>query len=130
MRIYISEFHHKEIGSDVTFDEETTLKKSRRCQLEEVHEEDVPPRMVEAEYSPEIVASEDHDMLEPQEPPTMDIYRKRKNVWVIEIIQEVERYGAPEGSITTNKRSNPYSRYVALMCGLVDHEPTSYEEAT
>ena len=76
-RIYISGFHHIEISRDVTFDKEMALKKSRRCQLEEVHEEDVPPRIVEVEPSPEIVASEHHDMLEPQEPPTMDISRKR-----------------------------------------------------
>ena len=58
-------FHHIEISRDVTFDEETTLKKSRRCHLEEVHEEDVPPRKVEAGTSPKIVPSEYHDMLEP-----------------------------------------------------------------
>ena len=52
-----------EISMDVTFYKETTLKKSRRCQLEEVHEKDVPPRKVEVEPSPEIVALEDHDML-------------------------------------------------------------------
>ena len=63
--IYISRFHHIEISRDVTFDEETTLKKSIRCHLEEVHEEYVPPRMVEVEPSPEIVASEDNDMVEP-----------------------------------------------------------------
>ena len=45
-RIYISGFHHIEISRDVTFDEETNINKSRRCQLEEVHEEDVPPEMV------------------------------------------------------------------------------------
>ena len=60
------------------FYEEISLKKSRRCQLEEVLEEGVPARKVEVEPSPEIVALEDHDMLEPQEPTTMDIYRKRK----------------------------------------------------
>ena len=86
--------------------------------------------MVEAEPSPEIVASEDHDMLEPQEPPAMDISRKRKPAWVREIIQEAERYGAPEGSTRTSKRSKPYSSYVALMCDLVDQEPTNYEEVT
>ena len=59
-------------------------------------------------------------MLEPQEPPTMDISRKRKPAWVREIIQEAEIYGAPEGSSRTNKRSNPYSSYVALMCDLAD----------
>ena len=38
-------------------------------------------------------------------------------------------YGAPEGSTSTSKRSKPFSSYVALMCDLVDQEPTSYEEA-
>ena len=82
-----SGFHHIEISRDVSFDEGTPLKKYRRCQLEEVHEEDVPPRMVEVEPSPEIVTYEDHDMLEPWEHPTMDISQKRKPVWVREIIQ-------------------------------------------
>ena len=67
-------------------------------------------------------------MLEPQEPPTIDIYRNRKPAWVREIIQEAETYGAPEGSMRIRKISNPYSSYVALMCDLVDKEPTSYEE--
>ena len=44
--------------------------------------------MVEVEPSPEIVASEDHDMLEHQEHPTMDMSRKKKPAWVREIIQE------------------------------------------
>ena len=79
--------------------------------------------------SPEILALEDDGMLELQESPTMDISRKRKPAWVREIIQEAEIYGAPEGSTRTSKRSNPYSSYVALMCDLVDQEPTSYEEA-
>ena len=85
--------------------------------------------MVEVEPSHEIVAYEDHDILEPQESPTMDRYWKRKPSWVREIIQEVEKYGALEGSTRTSKRSNPFSNYVALMCDLVDQEPTSYEEA-
>ena len=59
----------------------------------------------------------------------MNISLKRKPAWVREIIQESEKYGAPEGSTRTSKRSNPYSSYIALMCDLVDQEPTSYEEA-
>jgi hypothetical protein len=44
-RIYIPGHRHIEISRDVTFDEEATLKKSRRCQLEEVCEEEpVNPR--------------------------------------------------------------------------------------
>ena len=66
----------------MTIDEESALKKSRSCHLEEVHEEDVLPRKVEPEPSPEIVASKYHDMLEPQEPPPMDIHQKIKPDWV------------------------------------------------
>ena len=59
-------------------------------------------------------------MLEPQEPPTMDISQKRKSAWVREIIQEEEKYGSPEGSTIISKRSNPFSGYVSLMCDIVD----------
>ena len=49
-RVYILDHHHIEINRDVTFDEDATLKKSRRCQLEEVYEEEpVIPRTVERE---------------------------------------------------------------------------------
>ena len=58
----------------------------------------------------------------------MDISQKRKPAWVREIIQEVEKYGALEGSTRTRKRSKPFSNYVALMCDIVDQEATSYDE--
>ena len=66
--------------------------------------------------------------MEPQDPPTMDIYQKRKLAWVRENIQEVEKYGSTEGSTRKSKRSNPFSSYVALMCDIIDQEPISYEE--
>jgi hypothetical protein len=48
-RIYIAGHHHIDITRDVTFDEDATLKKSRRCQLEEVYEEElVIPRIAES----------------------------------------------------------------------------------
>ena len=40
-----------------------------------------------------------------------------------------EIWSGPKGSTRTSKISKPYSSYVALMCDLVDQEPTSYEEA-
>ena len=79
-----------EISRDVIFDEEATLKRSRKCQHEEVYEEDVPPRNVEVAPSHEDETLEDHDMLEPQEPPTMNMSRKRKSAWAREIIQEAD----------------------------------------
>jgi hypothetical protein len=72
-RIYIPGHHHIEISRDVTFDEDATLKKSRRCQLEEVYEDElVAPRVVEsvrevpiiAEPVREVVTSPDEEILE------------------------------------------------------------------
>ena len=85
-RIYIPRFNHMEINRDVTFDEETALKRSIKCQHEEVYEEDAPPRNVEATFLLEGEALEDHDMTEPQ-PPMMEISRKRNPTWAREIIK-------------------------------------------
>ena len=68
-------------------------------------------------------------MLEPQEPPHMNISHKRKPVWAREIIQEAERYGAPEGSTRQSKKPKSFPSYVALMCDLVDKNPTCFEAA-
>jgi hypothetical protein len=98
----------------VTFDEDTTLKKSRRCQLEELYEEEpVAPRVAElvrevprvAEPVREVVTSpdeeilEDHNIVEFQEPPQMTISHKRKPAWARELIQYGEKYGLPEGTM-------------------------------
>ena len=54
---------------------------------------------------------------------------KEKPAWEREIIQEAERYGSPEGSMRISKNPKTFSNYVALMCDLVDQEPTNFEEA-
>ena len=59
----------------------------------------------------------------------MNLSRKTNPACVREIIQETEKYGALEGSTRVSKRSEPFSSYVALICDIVDQEPTSYEEA-
>jgi hypothetical protein len=80
--IYIPSHRHIEISRDVTFDEYAMLKKSRRCQLEEVYEEEpIIPRTTVREVpraaklvrevitSPDVEIIEYHDILEVQEPP-------------------------------------------------------------
>jgi hypothetical protein len=143
-RIYIPGHRHIEISKDVTFDEEAALKKSRRCQLEKVYEEEpVNPRTTKfvrevpkaAEPVREVVTSPDeetpeyHDITEVQEPPQMTFSHKKKNVWARELIQDGEKYGVPEGTTRQVKRPKPFSSYTALMCNLLDEEPTYFEEA-
>ena len=57
-------------------------------------------------------------------------YHKRKPTWVREEILDAERYGTPEGIHRESKRPRPYSSYVALLCDIIDKEPSNYEEAT
>jgi hypothetical protein len=133
-RIYIPGHRHIEISRNVTFDEDTALKKSRRCQLEEVYEEEpVIPRTVqpvrEVVTSPNEELLEDHDMMEVQEPPQMTILHKRKPAWARELIQNGEKYGDPQGTTRQVKRPKPFSSYMALMCDLLEEEPTYFEEA-
>ena len=64
-------------------------------------------------------------MVEPQEPietPLETISTRKIPSWACDIIQQIERYGAPEGI----KRLRLHSSYVALMCNLVDEEPTFF----
>jgi hypothetical protein len=141
-RVYIPGHHHIEIRMDVTFDDDATLKKSRRCQLEEVYEEElVAPRVAvrkvpriaepvrEVITSPDEEILEDHDIVEFQEPPQMTISHKRKPSWARELIQDGEKYGDLEGTTRQVKRPKPFSSYMALMCDLLEKEPTCFEEA-
>jgi hypothetical protein len=79
--------------------------------------------------SPNEELLEDHDMIEVQEPPQMTILHKRKLAWARELIQDGEKYGVPQGTTRQVKRPKPFSSYTALMCDLLEEEPTFFEEA-
>ena len=72
-------------------------------------------------------------MTEPQEPVETFLEKdshKRKPTWARELLREVERYGALEGIQREIKRKNSYNIYVALLCEIIDREPSTYEEDT
>jgi hypothetical protein len=70
-----------------------------------------------------------HDMIESQEPPQMTISHKRKPAWARELIQDGEKYGSQEGTMRQIKKPKTFSSYMALMCDLIEKEPTCFEEA-
>ena len=75
----------------------------------------------------------DHNMVEPQELVETILEKdshKRRPSWAQELIREVESYGAPELIHRERKRENPSYSYVALLCDIIDREPSTYEEAT
>jgi hypothetical protein len=128
-RIHIPGYHHIEISRDVTFDEDASPKISRKFHLEEVYEQEpVAPRVAEpvkeVTVTPDDDILEDHDMIESQEPPQMTISHKRKPTWAREFIQDAEKYGSPEGTTRQSKKPKSFSNYMALMCDLIEKDPT------
>jgi U3 small nucleolar RNA-associated protein 14 len=79
--------------------------------------------------SPDEETLEDHDTAKVQEPPQMTFSHKRKHAWARELIQDGEKCGVPEGTTRQVKIPKPFSSYTALMCNLLDEEPTCFEEA-
>jgi hypothetical protein len=59
----------------------------------------------------------------------MKILHKRKTAWARELIQDGEKYGVPQGTTRQVKIPKPFSIYMALMCDLLEKEPTIFEEA-
>jgi hypothetical protein len=66
--------------------------------------------MREVITSPDDEILEDHDIIESQEPPQMTISHKRKPTWTRELIQDGEKYGAPEGTMRQVKKLKPFSQ--------------------
>jgi hypothetical protein len=54
----------------------------------------------------------------------MTISHKRKTSWARELIQDGDKYGAPKGTMRQRKNPKPFSSYMALMCDLIEKEPT------
>jgi hypothetical protein len=129
-RVYIPGHKQVEIRRDVTFDEDAAFNNSRKCCTDEDHDEEpIAPRVVDTrnDIVPEEHDIEDHDMAEPQR-PTYPPRGKKRPAWTREIIQDTEKYGAPEGTYRESKKPKPYSSYVALLSDIIDAEPTCYEE--
>ena len=111
----------------MTFDEDEAFNKSRRHRAKEVLEEEPKVPRATARDDEENYQV-DHDMTEPQIPINLpkEVSHKRKLAWARELIQDVERYGAPEGSLRENKRPRIYLSYVALLSEIIDAEPSSF----
>ena len=113
------------------FDEDSAYKKSRKRPITELEETEVP--RIQDTTMNEVTPEEDWEIEEPHEPidpPQENNPYKRKLAWVREAIQGAERYGDLEEMHRERKRTRSYSSgsYVALLCDIIDKEPSNYEE--
>ena len=112
----------------MTFDEDTTYNKSKKRPAEDPEEVETP--RIHDTTMHEETQEEDLEFEEPQrpvDPPLEKNPHKRKPTWVQELIQGAERYVALEENHRERKSSRSCSGYVALLCDLIDKEPSSYE---
>jgi hypothetical protein len=58
----------------------------------------------------------------------MMISHKGKPSWVRELIQDGEKNDSPEGTKRQVKKPKPFSSYMALMCDLIEKDPSCFEE--
>jgi hypothetical protein len=58
----------------------------------------------------------------------MMISHERKPSWERVLIQYGEKYGSLGGTMRQVKKPKPFSSYMALMCDLLEKEPTFFEE--
>ena len=131
-RIYFPGYKKIDISRDVTFDEDTAYNKSRKRPTEEPEEVEAEAPRIHDTTMNEEAQEEGRDFEEPQrhvDPPLEKNPHKRKPAWVRELIQGVERYGAPKENHRERKRTRSCTGYVALLCYFIDKEPYSYEEA-
>ena len=96
-RIYFPRFKKIDISRDVTFNEDSAYKKSRKRPFEDSEDTEVP--RIQDTTMNNTNQDEDREIEEPQEPvdpPQEKNPHKRKPAWVREAIQGEERYGALE----------------------------------
>ena len=78
--------------------------------------------------------SEEHDHHDMSKPhrliDSVKKTHKRRPNWEWDIILYVEKYGAPYMTSIERKSPRNYSSYVALLCDIIDANPSNYEEAT
>jgi hypothetical protein len=131
-KIYIPGHWHIETSKDVTFDEDAVFSRSRQNHSNEIHDEEpIAPKVADTDASDDVLL-EDHNIEEQQRPADSsreNNTKKRRQAWARQIIQDVEKYGAPDGPFRESKRPRPYSSYVALLSDIIDAKPTCYEEA-
>ena len=91
-RIYIPGYRQIEISRDVTFDEETNFRKSRKdMEVKEEHENPRPAEASKPVRNEEDQIPKDHDMTQPHRPEELFsemISHKIRHAWECKVIEE------------------------------------------
>ena len=112
-----------EICHDVTFDEDTSLRKVVNLpRFEEDHEE----RLGNQEEPKDETMPDVEGLMDPIDPPPS--IGKRPS-WLRDTLEDAEGHMAPKGDIRESKKLSRYQGYLAAMSTIVQFEPGSFEEA-
>lgn len=133
-RIYIPSQKQIEVSRDVTFEEDVAFRKSKGSCMEI---DDETPQDMDVDHAPEIqrettesdMSKDPIEPLDPTDGPRDIVVSRERPLWVRNTMQEAEQFAYPRGTFRESKRPQRFSGYVALMCNLIEIEPSSVEEA-
>jgi hypothetical protein len=64
----------------------------------------------------------------PYNPPQNDVAVTRKRpTWLCDTLQDAKGHATPNSTFRESKQPQSFSSYVALMCHIIDSEPSNYE---
>lgn len=137
-RIYILGQKHIKVNKDVKFEEDVAFRKSKGSCMEIDDENHETPQDMDIDHTPEIqresiepVANDDPiEPLDLTDGPRDIVVNRKRPLWARNTMQEAKQFATPRGTFRESKRPQRFSSYAALMCNLIETEPSSVEEAS
>ncbi|XP_059067683.1 uncharacterized protein LOC131858460 [Cryptomeria japonica] len=89
-------------------------------------------RYIERESSMFPEPIEHGDPFEPLDPtngPRDIAVSKKRPLWARSTLQEAEKFATPSGTFKKSKRPQKFSNYVAMMCNIIETEPSNTKNA-
>eukprot|EP00253_Pinus_taeda_P029075 PITA_29075 len=118
-----------EISHDVTFDEDSTLRKVRDLLIPRKDNNDDDPGKKDEPLSDDPMPDAE-DLMDPIDPPPSDLCTSRKRpVWLKDTLQDVEKHIALRGKFHESKKPNRDQGYLASMSTIVQSKPCTFEES-
>jgi hypothetical protein len=128
IRIYIPALRKTIVRRDVKFEEDRAFRRSHDSPPAETEEQEAP-KVEERSTDPQSSDQEEQEAPSTQEATTTS--GKKRPRWLQQTLKDAQEHvEAPKKTFRESRPPQKYSSYMALMCDIIDSEPSSFEEAS
>ena len=121
-RIYVSGQREVELSHDVTFDEDSALRKIRDFRIPKKDNDDADAKKQNEPPFDEPMPNVEGPMDPIDPPPSEPFTSKKRPLWLKNTLEDAEKHIAPRGTFRESKKSNKYQGYLASMSTIVQSE--------